>query len=99
MLLTVHLPDKSIKLFDDLTKDTTIAEILIRSEIRHQDVVVFTGSPNSGNNTPLVKFDLTLESYNMWINEKGEKNAICVFLREDIDSYNVSLYNMYANIW
>ena len=99
MLLTVYLPDKTIKHFDDLSKDTTIAEILVRAEIRHQDVVVFTGSPHSGNNTPLVKFDLTLESYNMWINEKGEKNTICVFHRDDTDSYNVSLYKMYSNIW
>jgi hypothetical protein len=99
MLLTVYLPDKSIKLFDDLSKDTTIADILIRAEIRRQDIVVFTGSPNSENNTPLVKLDLTLESYNMWINEKNSKNDICVFYREDTDSYNISLYDMYSKIW
>jgi len=99
MLLTVHLPDKTIRLYDDLTKDTTISDILIRSELHHQDVVVFTGDPNSGNNTPLVKLDLTLESYNMWINEKGGKTDISVFLREDIDSYNIALYDMYSKLW
>jgi hypothetical protein len=99
MLLTVYLPDNTIKLFDDLTKDTTIGEILIRAEIRHQDVVVFTGSPKSDNNTPLVKFELTLESYNLWINEKGGKTDICVFYRDDINSYNVSLYDMYSKMW
>ena len=75
--------------------ETTLAEIL-KSEI-NDNIVVFTGEPNETNATPLVNYKLTLEDYNMWVNE-NECVYISIYNKEDKDSYNYERYKMYLTL-
>jgi hypothetical protein len=63
-----------------------------------ENYVVFTGEPSDTNATPLVKYELTLADYNLWLN-KNESVSISIYEKDNTKSYNYERYQMYLKLY
>ena len=98
MKLILYTPEKVPITLTDIKKGTTLAEVLIKADISRNDIVIFTGQPGDSNATPLVKRELALEEYNMWVDNDYDSVYISLYIKEDTGSYNYERYKMYSNL-
>jgi len=99
MKLVIYKQDKSEIILTNIRKGTTLGDVLVKAEISRNDIVIFTGQPGDTNATPLVKHELTLEEYNLWLDNENDTIYICIYNNDDIESYNYERYKMYYNLW
>ena len=74
---------------------TTINDLLIRANVS-EDVVVFSGSLEEVDKTPIIDTNKTLVDYNMWFLETNYVADLTVYNKTD--KYNKELYEMTLKI-
>lgn len=83
-------------IYNLIAKETsTIKDLLTKAEIQ-EDVVVFTGSSEEVNKTPIIDLSKTLRDYNMWFLEKSYVAYLTVYNKTD--NYNKELYQLYLEV-
>lgn len=83
-------------IYNLIAKETsTIKDLLTKAEIQ-EDVVVFTGSSEEVNKTPIIDLSKTLRDYNMWFLEKSYVADLTVYNKTD--NYNKELYELYLEV-
>lgn len=91
MSVLVHVYYDNAKHHILAQKDTTLRELF--HELNITDTIVFSGSLDEQNKTPLVDLGKTLVDYNMWFLEKGYIAELTVY--KETDNYNKEMYEMY----
>lgn len=90
MSVLVHVYYDNAKHHILAQEGTTIGQILQKLNIT--DTIVFSGSFDEQNKTPLIDLDKTLVDYNMWFLD-GYIAKLTVYKKTD--NYDKDLYEMY----
>jgi hypothetical protein len=90
--LTLHVYKSGTIHRFEVSKTTTIKEILDTLQCQESTVVVFTSVPDDKNSSPIVNFKMNFTALNMWYESPIE---ITVHDKADTANYNVERYAMY----
>jgi len=78
----------------NVSKTTTVKEIIDKLDFNQDNIVVFTSVPNDINSTPIINLNANFADLNMWYDSPIE---ITIHNKSDLSKYNVERYNMYNN--
>lgn len=92
--LTLHVYNSGIIHRYELSKTTTVKEIIDKMNFNQDNIVVFTSVPDDINSTPIINFNMNFDDLNMWYDSPIE---ITIHNKSDLSKYNVERYNMYNN--
>jgi hypothetical protein len=93
--LTLHVHNAGIIHRYEVSKTTTLNEIIDKLELNRDNIVVFSSVPEDPNSSPLINLTKNFVELNMWYESPIE---ITIHNKSDISKYNVERYNMYSQM-